>query len=103
MTSESRGGPWRRLRHVVSTVKDDGRSPVFACALSKSRAWSQDAKTRTVENRYLLDEYIDLIAAIVRSGLEYEGPDYLRTKDGQYWCWMGGIEPDMAWGRAVNH
>ena len=56
-----------------------------------------------MEKRDLLEEYIELIAAIVRSGLRYEGPEYLRTQDGQYWCWMGGIEPDIVWGQAVNH
>ena len=67
------------------------------------RACPEGAQIGTVENRHLFEEYIELIAAIVRSGLEYEGPEYVRTQDGQYWCWMGGIEPDIVWGRALNH
>ena len=94
----------RRLRRVVSAaVKEDGRFPVFRYALSMWQACSGDAQAGAVENRDLFEEYIILIAAIVRSGLKQEGPEYLRTQDGQFWCWMGGIEPDVVWGRAVDH
>ena len=46
--------------------------------------------------------YTELVAAIVRSGLGSEGPKYLQTKGGQFWCWMGGIEPELVWELAVN-
>ena len=36
-------------------------------------------------------EYIEFIAAIFRSGLEKEGPEYLQTPGGQFWCRLGGL------------
>ncbi len=47
-------------------------------------------------------EYTQLIAAIIRSGLEEEGPDYLRTAGGRFWCWHGGVEPEVAWAKAKS-
>ena len=84
MTPESRGGPWRRLKCVVSAVTEDGRSPVYPYTLSKRQACFGDAQTGTVENLHLIEEYFKLIAATVKSGLKYEGPGYLRTHDDQF-------------------
>ena len=96
------GGPWRRLRSVVSAVKEDGRSPVFPYTVLTRQASSGDDQTDMVENLHHLEEYFELIAAIVKSGLKYEGPEYLRTHGGQFWCWMGGIEPEVVSDLAVN-
>ena len=37
--------------------------------------------------------YIELVGAVIRSGLMQEGPDYLLTYGGQYWCSMGNLDP----------
>jgi len=46
-------------------------------------------------------EFIQFIAAVVRSGLEDEGPAYLLTEGGQFWCRWGGLEPQVVWEQAV--
>jgi hypothetical protein len=39
--------------------------------------------------------YLDLLAAIIRSGIQDEGVEYLRTPDGQAMCWAGGLDPEV--------
>ena len=46
--------------------------------------------------------YIVLIAAIIRSGLEDEGPKYLQTRGGRFWCWWGDLEPQVVWEQGVH-
>ena len=55
--------------------------------------------SRGVDEEY---EFIQFIAAVVRSGLENEGPEYLQTPGGQFWCWLGGIVPEAGWEQAVR-
>ncbi len=73
-------------------------------------AFEENERFKTKESQYQQgspmdgeDEYMHLVGAIIRLGLEYEGPAYLRTQDGQFWCWLGGIEPAIAWDRAVRN
>ncbi|MBC8280738.1 MAG: hypothetical protein H8E48_08135 [Chloroflexi bacterium] len=40
-----------------------------------------------------LDHYLELIAAVIRSGLEKEGPGYVLTPGGRYWCLLGDLDP----------
>ena len=49
-------------------------------------------------NTYL--DYIALLGAIIRSGIQAEGIDYLRGTDGQAYCWLGGLEPGVVWAYA---
>ena len=72
---------------VGQVVKRGSRYPEYSYALSQADRSFQ---------------YAELLAAIVRSGLEDEGPEYLRTQGGQFWCWTGGIEPKKVWERAIN-
>lgn len=46
--------------------------------------------------------YIDLVGAIIRSGLNQEGPDYLLTDGGRYWCFTGNLDPAAVLRLAVN-
>ena len=46
-------------------------------------------------NTYL--DYIALLGAIIRSGIQAEGIDYLRSTDGQSYCWLGGLDPGVVW------
>jgi hypothetical protein len=48
------------------------------------------------------DQYFRLIAEIIKSGLRDEGPDYLRTRGGQYWCDVGNLNPDAVWRTAAK-
>ena len=59
--------------------------------------------SRGIEEGYSDKEYefIGFIAAVIRSGLGEEGPNYLHTPGGQFWCWLGGLEPQVVWEQAV--
>ncbi len=73
--------------NVGQVVNRGSRYPVYSYALSDADRSFQ---------------YAGLIAAIVRLALEDEGPEYLRTQGGQFWCWKGGVEPEIVWERAVR-
>lgn len=71
MTPRSRGRPGAKVGQLINR---GSRYPVYSYALSN------------VDRSFLYPEYAELIAAIVRSGLEDEGPEYVRTEGGQFWC-----------------
>lgn len=50
----------------------------------------------------MYEEYFGLIAAVIRSALQKEGPQYLSTGDGQYWCWLAGLDPQLTWELAIK-
>jgi hypothetical protein len=42
-------------------------------------------------------DYIALLGAIIRSGIQEEGIQYLLSTDGQAYCWLGGLDPQVIW------
>jgi hypothetical protein len=46
--------------------------------------------------------YIELVGAIIRSGLKQEGPDYLLTDGGHYWCSIGNLDPALVRSLAIS-
>ena len=48
------------------------------------------------------DRYFRLIAEIIKSGLRDEGPDYLHTRGGEYWCAVGNLNLEAVWRTAVK-
>ena len=50
----------------------------------------------------LVEEYMRLIGAVIKLGVKEEGPEYLRTLGGYYWCIMGGIDPEAAREKAAR-
>jgi len=91
------------VRHIVNT---HGRGPTKSVALSEGdlsflgSLCSQGLAFGSIKHGDL-EEYVKFIAAVVRSGLEQEGPEYLQTPGGQFWCWLGGLEPQVVWEQAV--
>lgn len=45
--------------------------------------------------------YLSLVARVIKTGIEKEGPEYLRTSGGEYWCLVGNLNPEMVWRRAL--
>ena len=48
-------------------------------------------------NLPLEDNYIRLVGKVIRKGLEKDGPNYLRTDGGRFWCGLGGLDPKIVW------
>ncbi len=44
--------------------------------------------------------YLGLVAAVIRSGLDYENRGYPLTTDGRYWCSLGNLDPEHVFKRA---
>ena len=44
--------------------------------------------------------YVQLMAVVIRRGLESEGPGYALTPGGTFWCWLGNVWPDYVWKEA---
>ena len=53
------------------------------------------ATSSAVREEIMQGKYIELIAAVVRSGIEQEGREYVQTYGGQYWCGLGGLDPEV--------
>ena len=54
-----------------------------------------------VQEEIMQGNYIELIAAVVRLGLKQEGREYVRTCGGQYWCGLGGLDPEVVWAKTA--
>jgi len=55
----------------------------------------------SVQEEIMQGNYIELIAAVVRLGLKQEGREYVRTCGGQYWCGLGGLDPEVVWAKTA--
>ena len=47
-----------------------------------------------------LSGYEELVAAILRDARS--DPNYYREPCGQWWCWLGGLDPAIVWDKAVR-
>lgn len=51
---------------------------------------------------FMDDQYVHFIAAIIRSGLQQEGPAYVSTSGGRYWCELGQLDPEALIAQAAR-
>ena len=51
----------------------------------------------------IYDDYLRLVGAVIRSGINTEGANYLLTSDGQYWCLLGDLDLEVVCAKAGIH
>jgi len=75
--------------------------PIEAEWAQNSSVFSQNFASSPVQEEIMQGKYIELIAAVVRSGLVQEGREYVLTGGGQYWCGLGGLDPEVVWAKTT--
>ena len=50
----------------------------------------------------MIDDYLHLIGAVIRSGISLEGPGYPLTPGGRYWCELGTLDVEALVSQAAK-
>ncbi len=81
------------MGHIGNKGGEEPVAPVEAEWASNRSVLLRYFASSAVQEEIMQGKYIELIAAVVRTGLKQEGREYVRSYGGQYWCGLGGLDP----------